>query len=198
MEWSTLTLLGGLSFGTVVWLLRQQTSSLNQRFSPSSLSRAAQDPYHRLESVEEITAAAALGLKLDVNQATVDDWLRLPGLSIHQARLLTELTQSGVQFHCLEDIAAALGIPTQRLKPLAPILSFCYYDPDGIADVKTINLNTASIEVLTTVPGIDLYLARAIAHHRTQSGAYKNLVDLQQRLNLPASLVADLMHYLRF
>ncbi|MBN3922070.1 MAG: ComEA family DNA-binding protein, partial [Nostoc sp. NMS4] len=50
------------------------------------------DPYYRLQSGEEIQIAAQLGIRIDANQATVDDWLRLPGLSIHQARSLVELS----------------------------------------------------------------------------------------------------------
>src|SRR3712207_5879865 len=85
--------------------------------------RIQNDPYYRLQSSEEIAIAAELGMQIDVNQAGVDDWLRLPGLSIHQARSLVELTGSGVQFCCIEDLAAALSCPVQRLKPLQPILS---------------------------------------------------------------------------
>ena len=162
-------------------------------------SRLLSNPYYRLQSLEEVQLAASLGIKIDVNQATVDDWLRLPGLSIHQARSLVELSQAGVSFYCLEDIAAALSIPAQRLKPLEPVLSFRYYDASETLPVtQRINPNTASIEVLIKVPGIDRFLARAIVQNRTQVGAYRNLADLQRRLALPGSLTAELMHYLRF
>ncbi|MCX7594440.1 MAG: hypothetical protein N2235_11880, partial [Fischerella sp.] len=42
-------------------------------------SKLLKDPYYRLQSVEEIAIAASLGIRIDANQATVDDWLRLPG-----------------------------------------------------------------------------------------------------------------------
>ena len=51
-------------------------------------ARLQNDPYYRLQSAEEIAIAAELGIRIDVNQASVDDWLRLPGISIHQARSL--------------------------------------------------------------------------------------------------------------
>ena len=85
-------------------------------------SRIRDDPYYRFQSLNEIRLAVSLGIYIDVQQATIDDWLRLPGLSIHQARMLTQLSESGVQFYCVEDIAAALGLSIQRLKPLEPIL----------------------------------------------------------------------------
>ncbi|MBL1174478.1 helix-hairpin-helix domain-containing protein [Pantanalinema sp. GBBB05] len=155
------------------------------------------DPYYRFQSIAEVQLAASLGIQIDVNQATVDDWLRLPGLSIHQARSLVELSRSGVSFHCLEDIAAALGLPALRLKPLEPALRFCYYDPESTCAIQPINPNTASVEMLVQIPGVDLYLAKAIVQHRKQ-GAYRNLSHLQRRLALPGQMTAELMHYLRF
>ncbi|MBV6624009.1 MAG: ComEA family DNA-binding protein [Rivularia sp. (in: Bacteria)] len=157
------------------------------------------DPYYRLKSGEEIAIASQLGIRIDANQATVDDWLRLPGLSIHQARTLVDLGRSGVKFYCVEDIAAALGLPAQRLKPLEIILIFGYYDDESL-DSKTlaINPNTATIEDLLKVPFIDSSLAQAVIDNRTLSGSYQNIVDFQKRLNLSGEILAQLMYYLQF
>lgn len=152
------------------------------------------DPYYRMESMAEIAVAAALGIQIDVNQASVDDWLRLPGLSIHQARSLVELCRSGVQFYCLEDIATALNMPLQRLKPLEPVLKFCYYDDP----TYLVNPNTATVDRLAQTPFIDLSLAKAVVQNRISAGPYINLVDFQRRLSLPGHLTTQLMHYLRF
>lgn len=160
--------------------------------------RLQSDPYYRLQSAQEIAVAVELGIRIDANQASVDDWLRLPGISIHQARSLVELTRMGVQFCCIEDIAAALSIPVQRIKPLQPILSFCYYDPESDLTPQPINPNIASVEQLTKIPGIDLFLARAIVQHRSQGGNYRHLADFQRRLSLSPQLISDLMYYLKF
>lgn len=159
--------------------------------------RVLQDPYYRFSSLEELRAAAALGVRLDVNRASIDDWLRLPGLSIHQARTLSALSQAGVEFHCVEDIAAALSLPMQRVQPLAPVLQFCYYG-EGVERVQSINPNTASLEQITQIPGLDLALAKAILQDRQQRGPYRNLIDFQQRLQLSGPMISDLMHYLSF
>ncbi|MGB5961973.1 MAG: ComEA family DNA-binding protein [Coleofasciculaceae cyanobacterium] len=156
------------------------------------------DPYYRLQSVAEIVIAAQLGMTIDVNQASVDDWLRLPGLSIHQARTLFDLTSLGVQFCCLEDIAAALGMPVARLLPLTPLLRFCYYDAESPATPQLVHPNTASVEQLSKIPAVDLFLARAIVQNRLEAGKYRNLADFQRRLALNPQLVSDLMYYLRF
>ncbi len=159
--------------------------------------RLLNDPYYRLQSTAEIAAAAALGIHIDVNQASVDDWLRLPGLSIHQARSLVELCRAGVRFYCLEDIAAALSLPLQRLKPLQPVLRFCYYD-ENLCPTQLVNPNTATVERLAQIPAVSLSLAAAVVQNRMLYGPYRNLVDFQQRLSLPGDLTTKLMHYLRF
>ncbi len=161
-------------------------------------SRIRNDPYYRFQSLDEIRLAVSIGIYIDVQQATVDDWLRLPGLSIHQARMLTQLSVSGVQFYCVEDIAAALGLSIQRLKPLEPILRFCYYHTESLCFIQRVNPNTATIETLGHIPGVKPVLARTIVQNRTANGVYRNLADLQQRLSLPSQLTANLMHYLSF
>ncbi|MBD2293506.1 ComEA family DNA-binding protein [Anabaena sphaerica FACHB-251] len=156
------------------------------------------DPYYRLQSGEEIQMATQLGMRIDANQATVDDWLRLPGLSIHQGRSLVELSRSGVKFYCIEDIAAALSVPVQRLEPLKSLLNFSYYDDESLANTTQVNPNTATVETLAKIPCIDLSLAEAVVQNRLTAGSYHNLVEFQQRLGLSGEAIAQLMYYLRF
>ncbi|WOD40841.1 ComEA family DNA-binding protein [Nodosilinea sp. E11] len=159
-------------------------------------SRLGQDPSYRLRSYQEVDQAARLGFSLDVNRATVDDWLRLPGLSIRQAQGLVRLRQTGVQFHCLDDLAAALGVAPAHLQPLAPVLSFCYYDEYGGA-LPALSLNQATAQQLCGLPGVPPTLAQAIVQERSRHGSYQDLADLQRRLRLPPDLVQALMYYLR-
>jgi len=179
------------------WLSSVTQTRLGNLSAQPVRSRILNDPYYRFQSAEEIAIAASLGITIDANQATVDDWLRLPGLSIHQARALVELTQAGVPLHCLEDMAAALSLPVQRLKPLERVLRFCYYDADSLYIMPAVNPNTAKLEMLLKIPVVDLYLARAIVENRAIA-PYRNLIHLQRRLSLSADLTAKLMHYLKF
>jgi len=160
-------------------------------------ARLLADPYYRFQSLADVALAAELGIRIDVNQASVDDWLRLPGISIHQARQLVQLTQNGVQFYAIEDVAAALSLPIQRLQPLAAVMQFCYYDPDSVALAPAISLNAASVEQLLTIPGIVPRVARSIVRDRITNGPFRSLADLQQRLNLSADLTQTLLPYLR-
>ncbi|MGB3694049.1 MAG: ComEA family DNA-binding protein [Spirulinaceae cyanobacterium] len=157
-----------------------------------------QDPYYRLESVAEIEVAASLGIKIDVNQASVDDWLRLPGISIHQGRSLVELTNMGVQLLCLEDIASAISLPLQRIQPWEPLLYFGYYEPENVLNPQKVNPNKASFEQLSQIPLLETSLAQKIIQSRLAEGSYRNLADLQSRLNLDSEFISQLMYYLQF
>jgi DNA uptake protein ComE-like DNA-binding protein len=159
-------------------------------------SRIQEDPYYRFKSAFDIAVAADLGVHIDVNQAGVDDWLRLPGISIHQARQLVELTKAGVHFYSISDLAAALNLPIGKLQWLAPVLSFQYYD--RALALPSVGVNTATIGELTQVPQISPELAAAIITDRDRGGAYANLLDFKQRLDLSGELIGELMHYLQF
>ncbi|MEM6451562.1 MAG: ComEA family DNA-binding protein [Cyanobacteria bacterium P01_D01_bin.105] len=159
--------------------------------------RLQKEPFYRFKSFEELQLAASWGFRIDANTASVDDWLRLPGLSIHQARQLTKLTANQLFFNCIEDVAAVLNIPVQQIYPWAAVLQFCYYDTEHALEPVAINVNTATAAELTTVPAIDPFLARAIVHYR-QGGNYRDLCDLQQRLRLNTQVAAELLHYLSF
>lgn len=140
--------------------------------------------------------------KIDVNRATEEDWHRVPLLSEEQGRSLVALRKSGVQFHCLEDLAAALSVPVEQLQPLASMLKFYYYDSveSDVVELNApqpVNLNQASIAALTAIPGVDVALALQIVHHRTRQ-PFKNLTDLHQRLLLNAETVEQIMHYVQF
>lgn len=156
-----------------------------------------QNPYYRFKSVAEVVQAASMGVSIDVNQAGVDDWLRLPGISIHQARSLVELIGQGVQILCLEDLAAALGVSVTRLEPLRAILSFQYYDTQSWFYLPRVNPNRATEAQLATIPFLDPSMARSLVEER-QQGQFSNLADLQHRLGWDSELTAQLMHYFRF
>ena len=161
-------------------------------------NKIQQDPYYRFQSLKEVAIAVELGVRIDVNQATVDDWLRLPCFSIHQARSLVELVSMGVQLFCIEDVAAAVGVSVQRLIPYESILAFAYYDRLSSLNPEKINLNTANIDQIKTIPQLNTDLAHKILENRQKVGKYCNLIDLQRRLNLNPELISQLMHYIQF
>lgn len=160
--------------------------------------RLSQDNYYRFRSVDEVRLGVKSGVYIDANRATVDDWLRLPGLSIHQARSLVELSRSGTLLTCWEDVAAITGIGLSRLQSFGDVVRFYYYDPESEILPKLINVNQATIGELTAIPAVDSTLAERLVYDRQRFGPYKDLLDLKGRLQLHPQVITALLHYLRF
>jgi len=159
--------------------------------------RLQKEPYYRFKSVQELQLAASWGIRIDANTASIDEWLRLPSLSIHQARRLTRLTSSRIFFNGIEDVAAALDITRQQAQAWDVILLFCYYDAAQSLEPLAIDVNAATLAELMSVPTIDSSLANEIIASRRTS-QYQDLSDLQQRLQLNPRAAAELLHYLSF
>jgi DNA uptake protein ComE-like DNA-binding protein len=162
------------------------------------LFKPSQKSFYRFQSATEIKQAAKMGFKIDVNRATVDDWLKLPGISIRQAQSLVELTGMGVQLLSLEDLAAALSLSLIQVKIWEPVLGFYYYDTENEINPVKINPNTAFYQELSQIPEISADLALMIIENREEKGKYLNLGDFGKRLNLNPEAIARLMYYLKF
>jgi DNA uptake protein ComE-like DNA-binding protein len=158
--------------------------------------KMANDPYYRFSSLAELPIAAELGIKIDVNMATIDDWLRLPGISIHQARALVNLQQAGLELYSIEDLAAALGMPVQRIQAWSLVLSFQYRAPE--LQPMLCNPSLDGVAELIQIPGIDVGLAELIVVDRQAHGSYRDLGDFQRRLAVSGAVLGKLMHYLKF
>lgn len=161
-------------------------------------SKIKQDPYYRFQSDLEIEVGAQLGIKIDVNIASVDDWLRLPGISITQARSLVEITNSGINFLCLEDLAAALGVSVLKIQSWQPILYFAYYADDSFHAPAKVNPNNATLNQLIKIPNLSQDIAQKILIDRESNGKYRHIADLQKRLNLTPDFAYHLMNYFQF
>lgn len=170
-------------------------------FNPPKIfirQKITNNPYSRLQNLLEVQVAAELGVRIDVNQACIDDWLRLPGISIHQARSLVELVGMGMQLLCLEDVAAAMSVPIHRLQPLEPILHFEYRDRRSCLSPQKVNPNTASLKEIVQIPLLETDLAEKILLDRQENGSYVNIADFQRRLGINSKLTSQLMYHLQF
>ena len=180
------------------FVLRQALRSLNvleTGLNPLK-KQLEQNRYYRFRSAAEVRWGIQWGVRIDANRATVDDWLRLPGISIHQARVLVELSQSGTPLTCWDDVAAVTGIGLDHWQQLGDIVQFYYYDPDS--EVIRLPVNRATVGELATIPAVNLVLAERLVYERQRSGPYRDWLDLKRRLRLQPQIVTALLHHLRF
>ena len=159
-----------------------------------------QDPQRRLQDPSEVRHAAALGWRLDVNRASADDWLRLPGITPAQVDLLLRLQRGGVQLSGLDDLERLLELPRSQATAWEPLLLFRWYG-DGAplqASPRPVDLNHAPGAALEReLPQLDAVRRGRLLRER-QRAPCLDLADLQQRLQLPPALVEELIGKVRF
>ncbi len=156
-----------------------------------------QDPQQRLQSDQDMQVAKDLGMGIDINRCSVDDLLRLPGVSIIEARRIVEVRRSGGPFLSAEELHTRADLSSTKVRRLEPLLQFCYYEPT-LSLPEILDVNEATAGQLETLEGIDSSLAVRIVQERTAQGDYQNLADLRDRLSLNARVIAKLMNRLTF
>jgi DNA uptake protein ComE-like DNA-binding protein len=159
-----------------------------------------QDPQRRLQDPNEVRHAAALGWRLDVNRASGDDWLRLPGITPAQVDLLLRLQRGGVQLSGLDDLVRLLELPRGQAAAWEPLLLFRWYG-DGAplhSSPRPVDLNHAPGAALEReLPQLDA-VRRARLLRERQRAPFSDLADLQHRLQLPPAVVEGLIGKVRF
>ena len=157
-----------------------------------------QNPALRLNSAVEVQHAAALGWRLDVNRATAGDWLRLPGITPDQVNLLLRLQRGGVQLSGAEDLGQALDLTADQVAGWLPLLDFRWYSepPSTGAQGARLDLNLATARELGGL-GLSSERCQRLVRERARE-PFRDLADLQERLQLPSDLVERWIGKVRF
>ena len=156
-----------------------------------------QNPGLCLASAEEVRHAAALGWRLDVNRATRADWLRLPGMLAQHVDLLLRLQAGGVQLSGAEDLQRLLDLPGGVVAAWLPLLEFRWYgEPPAAPSAARLDLNRAQLADLQAL-GLSAERSQRLLRERSRA-PFRDLADLQQRLQLPPDLVASWIGRVRF
>ena len=151
--------------------------------------RAAQQPLP--------TAPEPPAWVMDVNRASRDQWLQLPGCSQDTADLLVRLQQGGVQFACADDLFRLLDLPSDLARLWTPHLVFQWHgDAPLQPQAAPLDLNNASAEQLVLLGWPEQRVGNLLRERRR--AAFQNLADLQERLSLPASSVEALIGRVSF
>ena len=148
-----------------------------------------QNPALKLDDAEAVKRAAALGWRLDVNRATAADWLRLPGIAGDQVDLLLRLQAGGIQLSGADDLQRVLDLSEAVVRCWLPLLEFRWYGEPAtpIQSATRVDLNQASSQELAGL-GLDPPRLSRLLRERSRS-PFRDLADLQQRLQFPSDLV---------
>ena len=134
---------------------------------------------------------------MDVNRASRDQWLQLPGCSRDTADLLVRLQRGGVQFASADDLFRLLELPNDLSRLWTPHLVFQWHgDAPPRPKAAPLDLNNANADQLALLGWPEQRLANLLRERRR--AGFKDLADLQERLCLPASSVEALIGRVSF
>lgn len=109
---------------------------------------------------------------LDINRATLEAWMELPGIGEFRARQIINFREKLGGFLSIGQVGEIRMLPDSTFQQIKPFLALDYTDP------RKINLNTASIADLDAHPYCSKKQAEHIVRYREQHGAYASVEDL--------------------
>lgn len=150
--------------------------------------KLAHNPDLRLRDAAEVRHAAALGWTLEVNVAAAADWLRLPGCRPDLVDRLIMMQRDGMQWRGPGELARALQVPPGQVLIWLPVLRFARHGESASARTPVpLAINQASEGLLRERLGLAPERCRRLLLERARA-PFRDLADLQQRLELPADL----------
>jgi DNA uptake protein ComE-like DNA-binding protein len=128
---------------------------------------------------------------LDINQATSEDWRRLPGIGpVLSARIVKFRDKLG-GFSSVEQVAETYGLPDSTFQQIEGRLVASPLAP-------SLKINQVSVEELQSHPYLNWRQARAIINYRIQNGPFANLADFSNVQALTEEQRTKLSPYLSF
>lgn len=109
---------------------------------------------------------------VDINRASVESWRTLPGIGEHRARQLVNYREKLGGFQSVEQVREMYGMPDSVFQNIRASLMM------GAAELRKINLNTASVADLDAHPYISKRQAELIVAYREQHGAFAAAADI--------------------
>ncbi|MGL5058350.1 MAG: helix-hairpin-helix domain-containing protein [Microcoleus sp.] len=163
-----------------IWIAQIVTAfALKKRYLIKTAPRGLLLP----ETAQNAEMLANVRGKIDINECTKDDLVKVLGLPIVYANDIESLQNEGYIFTHAEELSEIAGIPESHVRRISPMICFSYhYQKEARFTWK--RLNILSPEELIR-DGLDRSVAEAIVRERQKQGEYKSVIDVKRRTGLP-------------
>lgn len=137
-------------------------------------------------------------LQVEVNEATFDDLLLLPGIGPKLAQRIVDYRAAQGPFRNLDELRNIPGVGPVAMKRLRTLVYVADARPsaqtmprglsmdrgkskkEALLSPRSIDLNEAAAEELQKLPGIGPKLAQRIVEHRASRGPFVGLADIRK------------------
>ena len=127
---------------------------------------------------------------VDINTSGAEAWVALPGIGEKLAARILIFKEKLGGFYDVAQVKELYGLPDSTYQKILPYLNI------ENAEVKKININTATLEELKIHPYIRYALANAIVEYRTQHGPYASVSKLKNIMIITDEVLMKMAPYL--
>ena len=127
---------------------------------------------------------------IDINTADTSELISLPGIgSKLSARIIAFRDKLG-GFYSIDQVGETYLLPDATFQKIRPLLSL------GNSSVKQININTTTLDELTSHPYLHYSLANAIIQYRQQHGNFNSVDDIKKIMSFTDDVYKKVAPYL--
>jgi competence protein ComEA len=132
--------------------------------------------------------------RIDIDQGSLTDLMRLPGIGPALARRIVADRQSHGAFGNIDGLARVKGLSHTLVTSLLAHLSFGGVPAEAheLTSSDPVDLNSATASELDALPGIGPAKARAIVAFRDSAGPFRQVADLRRVPGITAALLKRL------
>ncbi len=126
----------------------------------------------------------------DINQADSERWSQFPGIGAKLAARIVHYRESLGGFYTIAQVGETFGLQDSIFQKIKPFLQL------GIFNLKQIDLNTSSKEILQSHPYVRWQIANCIIEYRLQHGGFQSVEELMQLAQVDSGKFRRLRPYL--
>ncbi len=142
-------------------------------------------------NVGKVTRQSVAVVRIDINQATAQEWRQLKGIGPFYSKRITNFRQKLGGFYSIDQVAETYGLPDSTFQKIKPFLHLTPL-------TQKISINQITVDSLARHPYITYRQARAIVNYRINHGPFESWEDFKNILVLTPEEQQKLAHYLQF